>query len=125
MDLIISAILSGLGKLGESIIKDSYEALKAMIKRKFGKDGKLTDAVEKLEENPTSAGRKLTLKEELEASKAYEDEEILQAAKALLEMIKALPGGQQIIQQTVNGNQNIFSATGDVKVSFSWTKEES
>jgi hypothetical protein len=118
MDVILTAIIAALGSLSEAVVKDGYEALKSVIRRKFGKQSDLTDAVEKLENNPTSSGRKETLKEELLAAKADQDTEVAQAAQALLESIKASPLGQQIIQQTVTGNQNIFSATGDVMVTF-------
>ena len=123
MDAILTAILTALGKLSEAVVKDGYKALKAVIRRKFGKDSELSDAVEKLELKPTSPGRKETLKEELAAAQADQVEEVMQAAQALLEKIKELPGGQQIIQQTVTGNQNIFSATGDVTVTFEETKK--
>jgi hypothetical protein len=122
MDAILTAIIVALGKLSETVVKDGYEALKAVIQRKFGKDSDLSDAVEKLEKNPTSSGRKETLKEELVAAKADQDPELAQAAQAVLEKIKTLPSGQQIIQQTVTGDKNIFSATGDIKVTF--LKEE-
>lgn len=123
MDTILAAIIAALGKLSETVVKDGYEALKAVIRRKFGKDSNLSDAVEKLEKNPTSTGRKETLKEELVAAKADQDTEVVKSAQALLEKIKELPGGQQIVQQTVTGNQNIFSATGDVTVTFGETKK--
>ena len=57
-------------------------------------------------------------KKKLSPSKVDQDEEIVKAAAALLEKLKALPGGQQIIQQTVTGNQNIFSGTGNVNVTI-------
>jgi ribosomal protein L9 len=123
MDVIITAIIAALGKLSETVVKDGYEALKSVIRRKFGKDSNLSDAVEKLEKNPTSTGRKATLKEELATAKADQDAEVTQAAQDLLEKIKTLPGGQQVIQQTVTGNQNIFSANGDVIVTFGKTKQ--
>ena len=123
MDLIYSAIIAALGKLGEDAIKDGYEALKALVKRKFGQNKDLNEAIQKIEDKPDSSGRREMLKEEIAASKVDQDEEIVKAATALLEKLKALPGGQQIIQQTVTGNQNIFSGTGNVNVSFGKTKE--
>jgi hypothetical protein len=123
MDVILTAIIAALGNLSQTVVKDSYEALKAVIRRKFGKESDLGDAVDKLEKKPTSTGRKETLKEELVAAKADQDTEVIQAAQALLDKIKELPGGQQIIQQTVTGNQNIFSATGPVTITFGQTKE--
>ena len=118
MDLIYSAIIAALGKLGEHTIKDGYEALKALIKRKFGQHQDLNDAIQKIEDKPDSPGRRETLKEEINAVKVDQDEEIVKAAGALLEKLKALPGGQQIIQQTVTGNENIFSGIGDVTVTI-------
>ena len=123
MDIIFSAIIAAIGKLGEHTIKDSYEALKALIKRKFGHNQDLNEALQKLEEKPDSPGRKGTLKEEIAAAKVDQDEEIVKAAAAFLEKLKALPGGQQIIQQTVTGNQNIFSGTGNVNVTIGQKEE--
>jgi hypothetical protein len=116
MDLIYSAIIAALGKLGEHTIKDGYEVLKALIKRKFGQNKDLNEAIQKIEDKPESPGRRETLKEEIAASKVDHDEEIVKAAAALLEKLKVLPGGQQIIQQTVTGNQNIFSGTGNITI---------
>ncbi len=123
MDLIYSAIIAALGKLGEHTIKDGYEALKALIKRKFGQHQDLNEAIQKIEDKPDSPGRRETLKEEINAAKVDQDEEIVKAAAALLEKLKALPGGQQIIQQTVTGNQNIVSGTGDVIVTIGQRKD--
>jgi hypothetical protein len=36
--------------------------------------------------------------------------------RSVLEKLKTQPEGQQTIQQTVTGNQNVFSATGDITV---------
>ena len=123
MDLIYSAIIAALGKLGEHTIKDGYEALKALIKRKFGQHQDLNDAIQKIEDKPDSPGRRETLKEEINAVKVDQDEEIVKVAAALLEKLKALPGGQQIIQQTVTGNENIFSGTGNVNVTIGQKKD--
>jgi disulfide oxidoreductase YuzD len=123
MELIYSAIIAALGKLGEHTIKDGYEALKALIKRKFGQKQDLNEAIQKIEDKPDSPGRQATLKEEITAAKVDQDEEIVKAAVALLERLKAVPGGQQIIQQTVTGDKNIFSGTGDVTVAFGHKKD--
>jgi hypothetical protein len=123
MDPIFAVIIAAVGKLSESVVKEGYETLKAVLQRKFGKNSDLSEAVEKLEKNPTSSGRKQTLREELATAKADQDAELIQAAQALLEKIRELPGGEQIIQQTVTGNQNIFSGTGDVTVTIGETKK--
>ena len=44
MDPITTAILAALAKLAEPAIKDSYDGLKAIIKRKFGANGTCTGA---------------------------------------------------------------------------------
>jgi hypothetical protein len=123
MDLIYSAIIAALGKLGEHTIKDGYEALKALIKRKFGHNKDLNEAIQKIEDKPDSLGHRETLKEEIATSNVDQDEEIVKAAAALMEKLKALPGGQQIIQQTVTGDKNIFSGTGNVNVTIGQKKD--
>jgi hypothetical protein len=114
MDPITLAITGALAKLGESVIADTYQALKAAIAQKCGVDSEVTKAVENLEKKPDSTGRLETLKEEVVAAKVDQDPDLLQAANALLSKLKDFPAGQTIINQTVTGNKNIFSGTGNV-----------
>jgi hypothetical protein len=122
MDPISTALVAALGKLGETAVIDAYNALKAALKKKFGKHSDLADALEGLEKKPESSGRRETLREEVVAAGANQDREIIKVANALIEILKAQPGGKKIIQQTVTGDQNIFSGTGDVKISSGQTK---
>lgn len=116
MEIIMAAIVAALGTLGGEVIKDGYGKLKSLIVTKYGENKDLVQAVQHLEEKPNSAGRRETLKEELMSVKADKDEELISVAKVLLEHIKSQPGGAQIVEQTVTGDQNIFSGTGDVNV---------
>lgn len=119
MDPITTAIVAGLAKLAEPAVKDSYEALKNLIKRKFGSQSKVTAAVEELEAKPDSGNRVGMLQERVEETKAAQDEELIRAAQALTEQVEAQPGGREIVQkvqQYVKGDRNIFSGTGNVTV---------
>lgn len=116
MDPITLAIVSALANLGQQAVKDGYEALKVLIAQKFGVDSDLSKAVDNVEKKPDSDGRKGTLEEEILAAKADKDAEILQLAQALIEKIKEQPGGQTIINQTVTGNHNAFSGSGNVTI---------
>ena len=118
MDPITTAIVLALGKLGENVILDSYNALKAAIAYKCGLNSNIVKAIDELEKKPDSTGRKETLKEEIAASKVSRDDEILNVAKSLLDKIEAQSDGKQTTQgiQRVVGDKNIFSNTGDVNV---------
>ena len=116
MDPISTAILAALAKLAEPAIKDAYDGLKAIIKRRFGAHHEVIQAVESLEKKPDSSGRREVLNEEMVSSGAAADAEILAAARFLLENLKKQPGGQQIVQQTVTGNRNVFSGSGDIHI---------
>jgi hypothetical protein len=48
------------------------------------------------------------------AARIDQDTDLLNAANLLLSKLKEFPEGQTIINQTVTGNQNIFSGTGNV-----------
>lgn len=98
---ILAALAAGAADIGKKVIPDAYEGLKALIRRKFGSESELAQAVDKLEKNPNSAGRKETLREEVQTVKADQDPEILAAAQALLEQIKSQPGGEQHIQMAI------------------------
>jgi len=116
MDLITTAIIAALAKLSEPVIKDAYEGLKALISRKFGDNSHIAEAVDQLEKDPGSAGRKEVLKEKIATVGAAQDLEVVGAAQALLERLQAQPGGQQLIHQVVTGNENVFSGSGNVTV---------
>lgn len=116
MDVVTSAVIAALSLLSEPLVKDGYDRLKAALARKFGQEGGLTEAVVSLERKPDSAGRRETLREEVAAAHADQDEEIVRAAEALLDELKSQPGGRQVIQQAVTGDGNVFSGTGDVTV---------
>ncbi|MCI5126491.1 MAG: hypothetical protein D3925_18940, partial [Candidatus Electrothrix sp. AR5] len=112
------AITGALANLGVKAVGDAYEGVKAVLLRKFGAESDLADAVKKLEQKPDAQGRQMTLKEEAEAAGADKDAEVVSAVEALIEAIKNQPGGEETVQQIVNqqviGNGNIFSGTGNV-----------
>ena len=114
MDPITAAFVAALSNLAEPVIKDAYEGLKGMIVRKLGAKHGAVEAVENLERKPDSAGRRETLSEEIAASPAMADAEILAAAQALLESVKARGGHTETVRQHVTGDRNIFSGTGDI-----------
>jgi disulfide oxidoreductase YuzD len=126
MDIICTAILAATAKLSEAAIKDSYDGLKKLIQRKFGKQSDVAKAVDQLEQKPASAGRSAVLQEEILNVGAVNDTEIIIAAKALLEKLNEKEERKTIVQQSVSGNQNIFSGSGNVSVNSnqeeSWTK---
>lgn len=116
MEPVGTAMVAALAMLSEKVVQDAYDGLKGLLIRKFGKDSELVASTEALERHPDSAGRRETLKEELAAANAGSDEEILAAARALLDAVRSLPGGEQTINQTVTGDHNVFSGSGNVTV---------
>ncbi|MGB8645498.1 MAG: hypothetical protein WCF84_09690 [Anaerolineae bacterium] len=117
MDPITAAIIAALAKLSESAIADGYNALKTLIVKKFGQGSDVAKAVDAVEHKPESKGRQETLKEEVAAAKADQDPELVSLAQALAQKVASLPGGHTSVNQTVTGNSNIFSGTGNVTVS--------
>jgi hypothetical protein len=102
---IVAAIVAGLargaGNVGENLIGDAYTGLKGLLRRKFGGDSQVAKAVDELEAQPESDARKQVLAEEVKASGADRDDELVQAAKDLLERLQAQPGGAAHVQQAV------------------------
>jgi len=103
---IVAAIAAGVSKVGEQAVVDAYTKLKDLLKKKFGAKSEVVKAVKEVETKPASKARKEVLKEEVAATKADQDPQILKAAQTLLLVIKAKPGGEQIIQTAI-GDQNI------------------
>ena len=98
---VTAGIGAGAGKVGENVLVDAYQGLKGLLKRKFGENSEVVKAADSLEAKPDSTGRKQMLEEEVEASGADRDPEVRQAAQELLEQLKALPGGEQHVQNAI------------------------
>ena len=111
--IIVTAVAAGaalgLTDAAAQAIKDAYAGLRALIIRKYGDQGDVQDAVEKVEAHPDSSARKALLEEELEKTKAAEDAELLKAAQDLL--AAAQPESAQQGRQAVSivGDENIVT----------------
>jgi hypothetical protein len=121
-----AGVATGAGKVVENALVDAYQGLKAALKRRFGDNSEVVEAVDKLEQKPDSEGRKTTLQEEVEAVEADQDPEIRRAAQQLLEQLKAQPGGEQHIQHAVGSYiaQADRSSTATVNVDRSRERPE-
>jgi hypothetical protein len=99
---IIAAVAAGAEAGAKDVatkgVVDGYQALKSLIKRKFGDSSDAVKALAELESKPESDGRKRTVMEELASVKAVNDVDLRKAAQALLDQIKAQPGGERHIQ---------------------------
>jgi hypothetical protein len=86
---IVTALAAGaaaaLKSTVEQAVKDGYTTLKALIQRKYAQVN-----VEQLETNPGSKSRRGVVEEDLAATGADQDTEVLQYAQALLEAIQRL-----------------------------------
>jgi hypothetical protein len=105
-DIVVNAIvtalysgaLTGAADASKKAISDGYEGLKSLIKKRFGSGSEAAIAVERLETRPDSEGRKRTLSEELESVGVGIDEGMVDAAQALLALIRSLPQGESHVQ---------------------------
>lgn len=98
---LTAAAAKGAGAVGERVLPDAYAALKALLRREFGEQSDVAKAVDGVEARPESSGRQQTLAEEVAAAKADQDPEVRRAAQALLDQVKAQPGGERHIQQAI------------------------
>jgi hypothetical protein len=101
MDPITTSIIATLpaiaSDLVKSSVKDAYDGLKAVIRRKWGEAGPLAKAVEDLEANPKSKGQALVLEERVAEMRAAEDTEVMQALARLVSQLKeANIGGEAV-----------------------------
>jgi hypothetical protein len=100
---VSAGAMGGATDVAKNTIVDSYEGLKALIKKKFGHDSDVSQAIEKLQVKPDSLGHRAVLGEELANANAGSDPEVLSAAQSLIALVKALPQGEQRLQQIANG----------------------
>jgi disulfide oxidoreductase YuzD len=110
MDPITTAILAALPALASDVVKssvkDAYDGLKAVIRRKWGEAAPISKAIAAVEEDPTSKAQAAVLGEKVAAAKAVDDADVAQALHKLIEEMKANGlGGTAVgnIQFTMSG----------------------
>lgn len=93
MDPITTTILAALGVMGSEVIKsgvkDGYDNLKAVIRRRWGEGAPISGAITALEEDPQSKAQAAVLEEKVNQVKAADDAEVAQALHKLAEQLKA------------------------------------
>jgi len=93
---IAVGVAAGTTDVSKNALVDTYNGLKGLIQKKFGKS-ELPEAVKKLEQNPESKGRLVTLQEEVKESGADKDEDILKLVQELMNILEKMPEGQKNI----------------------------
>jgi hypothetical protein len=92
MDPITITILAALGVMGAELIKsgvkDAYDNLKAVIRRKWGETAPISKAITAIEEDPQSKAQAAVLEEKVTAVKASADAEVAQSLHELVEQLK-------------------------------------
>jgi hypothetical protein len=114
MDPIAAALIAAIANLSSTVIKDAYDGIKSLLVKKFGAQSKVVQAVDELQAEPDSQGRQAVLNEQLGKANAAQDPELKRLADELLEKLKALPGGQNVINQTVKGSRNNVVGQGNI-----------
>ena len=92
MDPITAAIMA-VQALSEndtvkSLVKDAYDGLKAVIRRKWGDSAPISKAISAVEEDPKSKAQAAVLEEKVGDVKATDDAEVAQALQKLVEQMK-------------------------------------
>ena len=121
--LIVAALVAGAAAgakdTATAAIKDAYAAFKSLVKKKFRGDSTATGAVEELEQDPDTWT--LPLKKKVAAARLDQDQEIVDAARALIAGAEAAGVDvNKVISQVAIGDQNVQSADvgGNVTVTY-------
>ena len=95
LTVIATALIAGaaaaLNDTAGQAIKDAYNGIKELIKRRLGSANNADDlnaAIKLAEKKPDDKSRQETLKDELKSAGAANDQDVLQAATALLQLIQ-------------------------------------
>ncbi|MEZ0610096.1 hypothetical protein ACAW74_16380 [Fibrella sp. WM1] len=115
LTLIVSALSAGAVAAAkstvQSAVKDSYEGIKALVKKKFGTQ----ISIEDLEKNPNSVNKRESIKEDLEALHAHTDEELIQLSKNLIMHIKQYAPDTRVVGVDIEEVEAEFLKIDSVK----------
>lgn len=118
-DPITTAVVAALPALAsdvvKSAVKDAYDALRAVIRRRWGEASPVARAVEALESDPSSREHASALQEKIADIKATEDPDVMKAlAKLVVSLKKADTGGSATTQINLSvqggNNQEVIGA---------------
>ncbi len=115
--IIMAALIAGAAAASKDVaaqaVKDAYSGLKALITHKFGSQADVEGAITGVEKRPESENRQGVLKEELEVANVAQDADILERARALLDLLKEHGKDVQVhYQAEVRGTGAIAQGTG-------------
>jgi len=109
---IVAALAAGVAseatEVGKKVIVDAYKALKAAIKKKYGQDSKVVQAIADVEKEPDYKPGQDNLAGRVEQTKAAADPELQQLTQALMEALKSTPEGEKALGKyhvNVSGGQ--------------------
>ena len=94
---LIAAVSAGVTAVGKQAVVDAYNVLKRIIASKFGKDSQVYKAIAELEEDADSKGRQTILSEQVAATKADQDSEILEITRELIKALNSTEAGRKAI----------------------------
>jgi hypothetical protein len=121
--IILSALTVGataaLQETAGVAIKDAYQGLTSLIKKKFNKDLKATAALDGHSEDPTTWQK--PLEKSIRETGADNDKEILAAAQKLLELIKSQKSSPKY-DVDIKGNVQGFVQGDDARVTMNFDK---
>ena len=116
MELILAALIAGATAAAKdtagAAVKDAYNGLKALLKKKFEKDALAQAMVDAKPEEIKQA--EVLLKNKIVEAGVDKDNEITELAQDLLDKLKEQPGGQDIINQTQTSTMSGVNAGGNV-----------
>ena len=92
---LATGVAGGAAKVGSKLIVDAYDALKAALKKKFGDDSDLADAVDKLEAEPDFEPNQTMLAGRVKQVKGVEDPGLMELVKKLAEALESTPEGKK------------------------------
>jgi hypothetical protein len=94
---VVAAASAGVTTVGKQAVVDAYNGLKKIIASKFEKDNQVSQTITEVEKNPDSKGQQMVLSEQVAATKADQDAEIVKIAQELIKALKSTDAGRKVI----------------------------
>lgn len=116
--IIVTAVAAGAAAaskdVASQVVRDAYAGLKRLVVRRFGDKADVAGAVEGVEGKPESEARKAVLQEELAQAEVAQDAEIVEQARALLELLEAHGQAPPTYHAEVHGSGAVAQGPGAV-----------